>query len=229
VEAATGMPINFQFMPEGDIAPGMQTAFGYDSSSIFIMLPQGTTRIGRRWEHSVYHEATHGLLLFNQGYHTFERREALTSEETKLAMILGSIVDDIVVNKIVSEEGVQPFGYYYLQTVKQENMALKNGRDPYAAHLKIGPDFGAKFKICRYILAWSFLEHFRLVYLNRRLLRRYLRLFSESFPDQIPETEKSVDLISSHNIFSPQGHGVVIREISRLWGISGKVAMVVYS
>lgn len=124
VEAETGRPISFQFMPEGEIAPGMQTAFGYDSNKMVIMLPQGTTRIGKRWEHSVFHEATHGLLLFKQGYNSVENREALTSEETKLAMILGSIVDDIVVNKIISEEGVPPFGHYYLPTVNMENLAL---------------------------------------------------------------------------------------------------------
>lgn len=177
---------------------------------------------------SLVHEATHGLLLYGKGYYMLEPETGTVPslEEIQLRNILGTMIDDIIVNFTIKQEGFAPFSEKYIPMVEKETECIIQGKDIYATHLQTGMVFYSKFKIFRYMLAWSFIEYFNLEDEIVLLLRKYLECFKDKFPKEYAECKEIIILLKKYNIFSPENHKIVCEEISKLWGLDKKMRMV---
>lgn len=175
-------------------------------------------------EQSLAHEITHGLLLYKQGYcgHFFKR--PANNDEKKIVSILITMIDDIVVNKIIHENGFYPFSPIYLPMVKRETTAALRGRDIYN---QISNDSLLKnrFIVFRYIMAWGFLKYFDLELNERKIIYRFLKSIQKSYPEQYKMAKQIEDIILQNDIFTPAGHHNTIEKILSLWSLEDLVEL----
>jgi hypothetical protein len=115
--------------------------------------PNTTTE---QFEQSVAHELTHGLITHKYRYLQVKVKDNATSTDTMRIRILINALEDIVVNKIMQDEGFQPYAFNYLDSVRQETRDAEKRYDTYAQYF---PDpFGRDaFKVYRYLLAWGYI------------------------------------------------------------------------
>lgn len=110
---------------------------------------------GSELENSIAHEITHGYLDIAKGYcYPIPKRE-LSSIEKQTASLIFTMIDDIVVNKIIFDRGFLPYSPTYIPNVEKEIRSFNKKIDHYAEFFDIG--FRSKFKIFRFILAWVYL------------------------------------------------------------------------
>jgi len=175
-------------------------------------------------EYSIAHELTHGLLIYKEGYcQAVFQRPANTTERHAVSLLL-SMVDDIVVNKIMYDNSFSPFSPLYLAMVKHEVRAAQSGIDIYT-RISNDPRVKNSYMVSRYITAWGFLEYFELDRSVRTILRTFLESFRELYPEQHAMADQIKALVSHHDIFTSRGHCETIEQILRLWGLDGLVKL----
>ena len=175
-------------------------------------------------EYSIAHELTHGLLIYKEGYcQAVFQRPANTTERHAVSLLL-SMVDDIVVNKIMYDNSFSPFSPLYLSMVKHEVRAAQSSIDIYT-RISNDPRVKNSYMVSRYITAWGFLEYFELDRSVRTILRTFQESFRELYPEQYAMADKIKALVSHHDIFTPRGHCETIEQILRLWGLDGLVKL----
>src|SRR5664280_1439696 len=134
-----------------------------------------------------------------------------------------TMVNDIVVNKIIADKGFSPFSAKYIPQVKREIKALNNNEDCYKEHLEIGITFYNKFKIFRYILAWGFLKFYKLNTEEGKIISRYIKYFERYLREYVDEVKEITKLIEGNDIFTAKGNLFVVAELFRRWGLSKKI------
>jgi len=125
------------------------------------------------------------------------------------------MVEDIVVNKIIQQEGFDPFGLNYLTVVQQETKSARKGRDHYRQYKD--PLLRHRIMVFRYILAWGYLQYFDLETYTRRTLSKFLKAFDSSFPEQFKMANQAKQIILENDIFTPTGFQNVVERILALW------------
>ena len=183
IEIETGRKIQFRFT--GDVGlPGMSAAFQESSSNILVYLPEGIKKLTPELEHSIAHEVTHGLLLYKLGYCRPVPKQHLYGIDAKNISLVCTMIDDIIVNKKIDEAGFSPFSPVYLDMVKKETKAARNGIDCYR-QFSGDPVFKPRFMVFRYITAWAFTKYFSLKPSEMGIIGKFLKTFSKSFPNRI--------------------------------------------
>lgn len=211
-------------------APGMTAAFSYNTNNIIIAIVPDVFKKGITDDlcRSLIHEATHGLLLFGEGYYTIKPKNVtnLSKEEIELRNRLATMINDIVVNYKVQQEGFPAFGENYIPMIRKEIKYINQGKDIYAANLQIGNIYYSKFKISRYIMAWAFLKFFELEDDVKLLLNRYLTCFRNNFLEEYNECKEITNLLNKYDILNPKEHKIVIARISEMWELDAKTEIV---
>ncbi len=197
---------------------GMLSAFRYDPDSIIIIIKAGADRSKKDLIRSIAHEATHGLLIFKMGYCRPDFHQGVPDQIIKNARLLFTMLDDIVVNKIIQDNGFPPFGSEYIPSLKREIQAALNGENLYLNYSR-DVVFDQILMISRYVISWAFLEYYELENHHQEILNEFIMAFPESFPDDYQLATKITRIISKHNIFNSKGHARIIFEILSLWGL----------
>ena len=86
------------------------------------------------------------------------------------------MIEDIVVNKIVQDEGFAALAPRYLDIVKKEIAAALEGKDYYAKYA-YSPVFKNRFMVFRFILAWGCMRYHNLKPAALKTLGRFLKQF----------------------------------------------------
>jgi hypothetical protein len=190
---------------------GMSAAHEVHPIQIHILLAKTQHSIPQM-EQSIAHEATHGLLIYKEKY------LVPMANNNKSVNLLATMVDDIIVNKIIYENGFNPFAYVYLNTVQEEIKALRKSRD-YYKNLGDDEEFKNKFKTFRYIIAWGFVQYYDLESWQRKILKKFLKTVELSCPELLTDIRQIKDSIIRNNIFEQEGHDKALREIADIWGL----------
>lgn len=214
VQIETGRKIEFR--PTTNLGiPGMTFAFKLDPSCIPIMYKEGTDLGNPEHEHSIAHEATHGYLLYKLGYsYPIPKHKPARNGHVSL---LFTMIDDIVVNKIIQKEGFPPFDPVYLTMVERETKAARKGSDRLYGEFSHDPLFKDRFMAFRYILAWGSVNYCDLEPYARRTINKYLKAFQKSFAKQFTMADQIREVILQHDIFTVHGHRKTVEAVARLW------------
>ena len=166
-------------------------------------------------ERAVAREITRAFLLYTKGYshRSFARQPDET--ENKSVGLLFNTIDDIVINKLIFNEGFVPFENNYLTVIEEETEIVRKGKK-YHSDLLPDPLFRNRFLACRYITAWSFLNYFNLDQYNRRKLSKFIKEFEEGFPENTKTAQILIDLLQKNDIFLQEGHHEVIKNALNL-------------
>jgi hypothetical protein len=223
IKTETSKPINIEI--SDDIGASMAAAYTTSPDEIKIKLSRQCLLNERLIDHSVCHEAVHGLLEHKQGYYYPHVIESLTIEERNLCSLVMTMINDIVVNKILADNGFSPFSTAYIRQVRREIKAINDNNDIYKEHLKIGTTFYNKFKIFRYIMAWGFLKFYKLNEEEGEIISRYIKHFKRYLHEYVDEVTEITRLIEKNDIFTAEGNRFVIEELIRKWGLSKKICL----
>lgn len=215
VQYETGRTIHFNFTNDVGLS-GMSAAFQESFSNILVHLPIGSKKLTPELEHSIVHEVTHGLLLYKLGYCRPVAKQYIYPIDRKNISLVCTMIDDIIVNKKISDAGFYPFAPIYLHVVEEEIKAAKDGRDYYREHSS-DPVFKSRFMAFRYIHAWAFTQYFNLKSSELIIIKRFLKIFSKSFPTEHQMANDIIGLIMKNDIFTVEGHRKVVEGIYRLW------------
>jgi hypothetical protein len=172
-------------------------------------------------EQGLAHEFTHGLLAYGRGYCRVRSRDQAGEADKQSLTLLVSMIEDIVVNKIVQSEGFETIPAVYLEEVQRETVSALQGRQ----HYGVFPDpvFRERFMVYRYIQAWGFLRHIRMGNAERIPLVRYEKAFREAYSKQNKMASKVKAAILKNDIFTSAGYHAVVKEVVKLWGLENVV------
>lgn len=219
IEFETSRPI--KIIESRDLGiKGMLSAYRYDPELIVVIIKAGVPRFEMDMLRSIAHEATHGYLIFKGGYCRPEFHENVGDHLIKVVRLLFTMLDDIVVNKIIQDNGFPPFGSEYIPSVIRETRAALNQENIYE-NFSSDKIFDQILMITRLVLAWAFLEYFKLDYSQEQPLKNFINAYKNNFPQEYQLALKIIQIISKHNIFNSRGHSKAIMEILNLWGWGG--------
>ncbi|MFC2035510.1 hypothetical protein ACFLUJ_05235 [Chloroflexota bacterium] len=223
IENEAGCEISFR--QTNDLQPsGMRFAFRYDPSDIVVV----TTNINivtPEDEISIAHEATHGFLINKLGYcHPVFNRPP-TASETLYIGLIGNMIDDIVVNKLIHQEGFAAFSPTYISMVEKEIEATNRGSEECYKEFFFDPTLKDRFMVFRYVLAWGFNRYFDLEPHAKRTVRMFVSSFRKAFKKQLGSAKRITDLISQNDIFTPEGHRKVYEGVLKLWQLEDRVEL----
>ena len=224
VEVETGRRIELRFVTDLGLS-GMTAAFSLHPSSIIISLKEGTDWGNPEHEHSIAHEATHGYLVYKLGYSYLRTKCKPAENEMNHVRLLFTMIDDIVVNRIIQKEGFPLFAPGYLNMVEIETKAARKGSDRPYDMFSHDPLFKNRFMAFRYILAWGLLNYCDLKPYARRTINKYLKAFQKSFVKQFTMADQIRGIILQHDIFSAHGHRKAVEAVARLWHLDDLVGL----
>ncbi|XOB46408.1 MAG: hypothetical protein ACKKMV_03080 [Candidatus Nealsonbacteria bacterium] len=231
IKEKTKKDIVFRPIGSSHLPPGIYAAFSPEGGNINVFIvPTVLKEVDDDLYRAIVHEATHGLLVFDEGYYNIKPRDVelrINEEEKQIRNMLSTMIDDIVVNYKIQKEGFAPFGKNYLPQVKEEIKLINKGINPYKGEcLRVGEIYCSKIKTFRYMTAWGFIKYFKLEDNILSLLKRYLTCFRNNFFEEYKECKKITKLLNDYDIFSPKGHKIVCERILKLWGLDKKMKMI---
>jgi hypothetical protein len=214
IETETGREVKILESPYLGLK-GMWAGFRYHPDSIIIIIRSDINKTNETLERSIAHEATHGYILFKKQYCRGEFPESTKDSDKRDIQLMFTMVDDIVVNKIISKNGFTPFGVEYLSVVQKEIDSMLVGVDLYR---QFSDDilFDDLLMITRYIVAWGFLEYFELSKSEYELLKKFVDVFIDTYPLQYDIAIQIKQIIKDNDIFTSSGHCKAMIDILNL-------------
>lgn len=223
VEIETGHKVEFRSAADLGAGPGMTFGFKLDPSCILIIHKEGTDLGDPKHENSIAHEATHGYLVYKLGYSTLRTKRKPTRNEAGHVNLLFTMIDDIVVNKIIHEEGFPPFSPVYLSQVEIETKEAHKASYKLYDELPHDLLFKDRWMVLRYIIAWGLIRYCDLEPYARKIIYKYLKAFQKSYAKQFIMADQIREIILQHDIFSAHGHSKTVEAVARLWHIDDLV------
>ena len=171
----------------------------------------------------IAHEVIHGFLAYKKKYYQFDivgRRNKLEDNSIRL---ICSMIEDLVVNKIMRENNFQLLPKRYINRIKDEIEDLRKGKDCYENYNKYSLVFKDRYIVYRYILSWGVLKYFNPGEIDKKIIYRFLKIFQKSYPKQYKEAEQIIKIILENDIFTPEGCCKTIKECLALWNLTNLV------
>ncbi|MGF7118052.1 hypothetical protein [Methanobacterium oryzae] len=224
IEIETGKEVKVLESPHLGLK-GMWAAFRYHPKFIVVIIRSNIEKTNDDLERSIAHEATHGYILFKKKYCRPDFTFTAEDNDKKDIQLLFTMIDDIVVNKIISEYGFSPYGSEYIPAVMNEIESMLAGVDIYR---KFSDDllFDDLLMITRYIIAWGFLEYFELDSSEYNVIKKFRDVFEYTYPLQYKIANEIKQIITLNNIFTSDGHCNAIEEILKRLKFSNLVEIV---
>lgn len=172
---------------------------------------------------TIAHEVTHEFLSLKKKY----CRLRCGPEAGKTVGRLATMIEDIVVNKIIQEKNYRPHSTMYLDTVKRETKSARKGIDFYK-EFDYDPIYKNRFIISRYIQAWGFLQYFNSGDIDKKTIHKFEKVFQKSYPKQYEEAKKIKEIILKNDIFTSEGYNKTIKECLELWNLTNLVEIYIF-
>ena len=221
VEKETGRPIKILESKNLGVR-GISIGFRYHPQYILIILNPSIKRSISDFERSMAHEATHGYILHGLGY----CRPIISSETSdkfrQMIHLLFTMLEDLVVNRIIQDNGFLPFGSEYMPMLQKEvEVAEKGEQSGETFYHLFTPDQQTEdiLMISRYIIAWGFLNYHSFEKDVQNQIQEFLQKFQHNYPHHYPRAVKVQEIIQKHNIFTAKGQCQTMKEIIELWGL----------
>jgi hypothetical protein len=124
IKSQTGREIKLEFTT--DLGPTrVRFGFKHHPSHIIIIVRKGTDISTPDSERSIAHEVTHGFLLYKLGYHRIDPRHPLSASRAQQITLINTMIDDMVANKTIQQEGFAPYSSRYVEALKKEINAAR--------------------------------------------------------------------------------------------------------
>lgn len=222
IEKETGRPVSIQMVRDVGLR-GMRAVFELDPEYIRVKIDQNIEM--EDFEQSIAHEITHGFLAYKKKYCQLEYLNEPNEIEGKTIDIIVTMIEDIVVNKIIQEENFQPYPCDYLNKIQNDtkNIRKSKGKIP---RLHQEPVLNDRIMILRYMGAWGFLKYFNLDSFSQRVIYKFIKYFKKSYPKQYEAAGQIEEIILENNIFTPEGYYKAIKRCLELWNLVDLVKFV---
>jgi hypothetical protein len=178
-------------------------------------------------ESSLAHEVTHRRLIYEKGYCFPYPLQALTEIDISSVGLIGTMIDDIIVDKIIKDEGFAPFTSKYFPRVKEETKGILQKTDFYS-FLSENETIKARFITYRCVFAWGVQTYFKHKRDRLETLLGYRRAVKKMHPKEYEMANEAINLMKGNNIFTPTGHFNVIKGILPLWKLDAKIGLRTY-
>ena len=156
---------------------------------------------------TIAHEVTHEFLSLKKKHCRIRCGEEVKDTVGRLE----TMIEDIVVNKIIEEKNYRPYSIQYLDDVRLKIDILRKGEDVYEMY-DYDPIYKKMFMLSRYIQAWGTLQYFNSGEIDKKTIHKYEKQFQKSYPKQYEEAKKIKEIILENNIFTPEGYNKTIKE-----------------
>ncbi|MGZ6224300.1 MAG: hypothetical protein ACXWMH_02180 [Syntrophales bacterium] len=157
----TGKPLVVNFT-EG-IGANMAAGFVLHPDKVQIDISPSKSSTEAEIVDNICHEALHGYLIHKSGYHFPEPITNIATEDVYLLSLAGTMIDDIVVDKILEDLHLNPTSSQYIPQVKREIKAMNKGKDIYAesaiANMN-NKDIFDKDRWCSLLMAFPFPSYY---------------------------------------------------------------------
>ena len=219
IEKETGRSVSIKMVPDVGLR-GMKAEFELDPEYIRVKIVQNIET--EKIEQSIAHEITHGFLAYKKKYCQLEYLYEPNEIEENSVNIIVTMIEDIVVNKIINKENFQPYPHDYLVKIQNDtkNIRKSKGRFP---QLHQDPVLNDRIMILRYIGAWGFLKYLNLDSFSRRIISKFIKCFKKSYPTQYEAAGQIEKIILENNIFTSEGYNKTIKECLDLWNLTSLV------
>jgi hypothetical protein len=221
VEDETGRPIKILESQNLGVR-GISVGFRYHPQYILIIVNPSVKRSIIDFERSIAHEATHGYILHRLGYCWPLFRPETPDKIQQMVHLLFTMVEDLVVNRIIQDNGFLSFGSEYLPMLQREvDVAEKGEQSGEAFYQLFSPDPQTEdiLMISRYIIAWGFLNYHSFKKDVQNLIQEFLQKFQQHYSHHYPRASNVQEIIQKHDIFTAEGQCQAIKEIIELWGL----------
>lgn len=218
IEANTKREVKAELVYNVDPS-GATAAFLPDSTHITICLARSLCDKPEEAEHNIAHEATHGLLVYEKHYcapmffpFVFER----FAERAKLII---TTVEDIVVFKILSQEGFVPFSPVYLDEVRKETSVASKHTNYYQRYSH-DPIYKNLYIIHRYIIAWGLSKYCDIDATTNAILNAFLLSIESAYPKHFAMIKRIKEIVEKNDIFTAEGCCKAIDAMLSIWNLS---------
>jgi hypothetical protein len=229
VETKTQRAVVVYIEPEQATSSGGSAFFNHTTDGeLRITLTYPVDFSSEHTEASIAHEATHGLLIYGENYCNagFRMPRAVESRQQFDALqgqfgafeVMTSILEDINVDKRIQNAGFVPVDDVYRDNLREGLDAARTGRDPYPRGVRRQHRMAHNI-FNNYILAWAFREYLILSDEDRALMTDYITAFEAAYPEDFERAQQIRNLIETHNIFTRQGHGQILRGSVEILGL----------
>jgi hypothetical protein len=208
---------------------GITAAYQYHPDYILIILNPNYPREEGDVERSIAHEATHGYLIYGLGFCRTKFPENIPDDYKRDVQLVLTMVEDIVVNRIITENGFPPYGHEYLPMVEEETRVASLGEEAgeeFYQRFADTPHREALLMISRYVIAWGFLKYYALKKDDTELIREFTNYFEEYYTDYHEFAAKIVGILEKKDIFRAPGECEALHEILILLKMDGFVKLV---
>ncbi|HEY0196264.1 MAG TPA: hypothetical protein VGC02_01705, partial [Methanobacterium sp.] len=208
---------------------GITAAYQYHPQKLIIILNPEYPRAKEDVERSIAHEATHGYILYKMGFCRSKYSEGVPSDYKRDVQIIFTIVEDLVVNKIIADNGFPPFGHEYIPTLREEIRVAREGEragEAFYHQFTDNPHREALLMISRYIIAWGFLRYYTLKVEEKKLINEFTRVFEKFYPDYYQYAARVVEILEEKDIFKSDEECQAIHEILKLLKMDEDVELV---
>lgn len=222
IEKETGRPVSIQMVRDVGLR-GMRAVFELDPEYIRVKIDQNIEM--EDFEQSIAHEITHGFLAYKKKYCQLDYVQEPNEIEGKSIDIIVTMIEDIVVNKIIQRENFQPYPCDYLNKIQNDtkNIRKSKGKIP---RLHQEPVLNDRLMILRYMGAWGFLKYFNLDSFSQRVIYKFIKYFKKSYPKQYEAAGQIEEIILENNIFTPEGYYKAIKRCLEFWKLVDLVKFV---
>lgn len=233
IEEETGRPVLIKSVQDVGLN-GMNAVFKLDPKYIHVEIIEekyydSKGEIDQEGiECVIAHEVTHGLLAYKKKYCQLDIDCRCNKLEEDSIKRLISMIEDLVVDKIMHENNFQILPKRYIKRIKDEIEDLRKGKDCYEKFNKYFPIYKDRFMIYQYMLAWGVLKYFKLIGINKKTICEFLKIFQKSCPRQYEEAEKIKEIVLKNDIFTPEGYRKTIEECLELWNLTDLVNLYTY-
>jgi hypothetical protein len=224
IEKEAGRPVNMEAVPHVGLQ-GMNFAFRTHPSviQIHIVLPYNGTV--EDFEHSIAHEATHGLLVYGKSYIAGSPIRTLTPSEASSLSTMVTMIDDVAVNTMIKQHGFAAYASVYMDMVRRETKAarVKDER----IYQNTGPDALSRrrFMISRYVSTWACIRYYGPNLNEMNTLHKFRKVFARAYRELATEAQKIQQIFEQNNIFTPEGHRLISIGVLTLWGLVGTISL----
>jgi|GEM_PF-726826 hypothetical protein len=201
---------------------GISVGFRYHPQYIIIIVNPSLKRSITDFERSIAHEATHGYILHRLGYCRPLFRPETPDKIQQMVHLLFTMVEDLVVNRIIQDNGFQPFGSEYIPMLHREvEVAEKGEQSGETFYHLFSPDPQTEdiLMISRYIIAWGFLNYHSFKKDVQDRIQEFLLKFQQNYSHHYPRAAIVREIIQKHNVFTAEGQCQAMKEIIELWGL----------
>ncbi len=228
IENETGRQI--KFMESSDLGiKGITAAFQYHPQYILIVLDKDYPRDPEDIERSIAHEAAHGYLIYKLGFCRTKFNADVSDEYKRDVQLVLTMVEDIIVNKLILENGFPPYGHEYLPMVREEIKIARRGEEAgeeFYHKFAATPHLEALLVISRYIIAWGFLKFYELEDEDKKLIREFTNTFKKFYPDYYRFAGRIEKIIDVNDIFNGEMECEVVWEILKLFKMDQGVKLI---